>query len=382
MKIREFRKPSGKFYKNSEGNTTFVPNQLPTKLDYNEETVVLLSEADTYLGRLAGVGQHLPNPHILIQPYIRQEAVLSSRIEGTMASLSDLFLFEITNKEPKEYMHVREVRNYVDATIYTLKAIEKRSISLTLIGEAHKKLLKGVRGAERKPGNFREGQNWIGFSDNIDEAVFVPPRPEELGRLLLDFESFIQKPPVNMPSLIQCALMHYQFETIHPFFDGNGRIGRLLITLFLCKQKLMPKPLLYLSGYLEQHKPEYSNKLTDVRTDSDYIGWVNFFLKAITEQSKESIQNVEDILNLQKQYHDELRRSKSTANTERLVEYLFLNPYITAKNAAEYLNVTFPTAQSTIKSLEDVGILKEYSNRKRNRIYVADGLIKTLKAKY
>ncbi|MBN2517530.1 MAG: Fic family protein [Candidatus Altiarchaeota archaeon] len=351
-------------------------------MEYSDKTVPLLSEADNYLGRLAGIGQLLPNPHVLIQPYIRQEAVLSSRIEGTRASLSDLFLYEITNKEPKEYMHVREVRNYVDATVYALSAIRKRPISLSLMGELHKRLLKGVRGADRRPGNFREGQNWIGFSDDIEEAEFVPPRPEDLGRLLLDFEGFIQNPPKGMPSLIQCALMHYQFETLHPFFDGNGRIGRLLITLFLCKQGLMPEPLLYLSGYMEKHREEYSDKLMAVRANSDYAAWVDFFLKAVAEQSRESIQNVEGILKLQKRYHDELRRTRGTVNAERLVDYLFINPYITAKNAAEYLKVTFPTAQSTIRGLQDAGILKEYSDRKRNRIYVADGLIRALKAKY
>lgn len=382
MKRARFTKPSGKLIKNSDGDLTFTPNALPPQIDYDTQLVSILSEADKNLGTLAGIGHLLPNPHLLISPYIRREAVLSSRIEGTMASLSDLFLYEITKREPRDHMRIREVRNYVHATTISLKALKKGTITLDLMKKAHKSLLHRVRGEERSPGNFRGIQNWIGPPDSeIEDAVYVPPPWEEVPNLLLDFESFLQNPPKDVPPLIQCALVHYQFETIHPFLDGNGRIGRLLITLFLDKKRLLPQPLLYLSAYLEENKKEYGDRLTAVREESDVKGWLEFFLRGVSIQAEEATRNVDQIVNLQRKYQEKLRKMKSTTNAIRLVDSLFLNPYTTATNAAQYLRVSFPTAQRTIKRLEDAGILKEFSKRKRNRIYIAKELMRILETR-
>ena len=382
MDIKKFEKPSGKFVKNSEGFITFVPSPIPTKLNYDEDFVSMLSKADSNLGMLAGIGQLLPNPHLLINPYIRREAVLSSRIEGTMASLSDLFLYEIMKKGPEDYMRIREVRNYVSTTIMALGKLKRREkISVMLIKDMHRKLLHKVRGEDRSPGDFRHVQNWIGTpgpASGIKNAVFVPPTYEKVPKLLLDLENFIKNPPKNIPPLVQCALIHYQFETIHPFLDGNGRLGRLLITLFLCEKKLLPQPLLYLSAYLEKNKGEYVRRLQAVREKSDYIGWVKFFLDGVSTQSKEAIKNVQKIMKLQKKYHDSLRGVKSTITVVRLADGLFLNPYVTASNAAGYLHVSFPTAQSAIRTLEKVKILKKWSKRKRDAIYVANDLMRIL----
>lgn len=382
MKKTRFTKPSGKLIKNSDGDLTFIPSPLPPQIEYDRHLVSILSKADKNLGMLAGIGQLLPNPHILISPYIRREAVLSSRIEGTMASLSDLFLYEITKREPSDYMRVREVRNYVFATTISLKALKKGTITLDLMRKAHKSLLYGVRGEERFPGNFREIQNWIGDpSSEIEDAVYVPPPWKEVPKLLLDLESFLRNPPKDMPPLIQCALVHYQFETIHPFLDGNGRIGRLLITLFLDEKKLLPQPLLYLSAYLEENKREYGDRLTAVREESDVDGWLKFFLRGVSIQAEKAIRNVDQIVNLQRKYQEKLRKMKSTTNAIRLVDSLFLNPYTTITNAAQYLRVSFPTGQRAIKMLEEAGILKEFSKRKRNRIYIAKELMRILESR-
>ena len=378
MERKNFKKPSGKLVKNSDGDLTFVPNDLPPELEYDRNLVSILSEANTNLGMLAGIGQLIPNPHLLISPYIRREAILSSRIEGTMASLSDLFLYEITGKEPEDYMRIREVRNYVSATIGTLKDL-KNGITLDLIKFAHKKLLYKVRGEDRFPGNFREMQNWIGPpQSSIEEATYVPPPSEEILKLLRRLAKFLKRPPKDIPLLVQCALVHYQFETIHPFLDGNGRIGRLLITLFLQDRGLLPQPLLYLSAYLERNKREYGDRLTAVREESDFRGWLQFFLKGVSTQASEAIDNVQMMINLDKRYQKILREMKSTTTATRLAEGLFLNPYTTISNAADYLHVTFPTAQNAIKTLEKAGILKEHTRKRRSRIYVADDLVQIL----
>jgi len=311
-----------------------------------------LSEADSAVSELSGIGQLLPNPHLFTRPYIKQESVLSSRIEGTMASLSDLYLSEISDKKPKGYMKIKEVKNHVIATERALKIIRKKKLSLTLIKEIHRILLRGVRGEDMLPGEFRKLQNWIGkekYKDDITKAIFVPPTWKVLPSLLKNFEEHLQNPSKEVPILTQCALMHYQFETIHPFFDGNGRIGRLLIILYLIRHKKLSQPLLYLSSYLEEHQDEYYAKLNKVRETSNYLVWVKFFLKAVKVQAKETNRSVQKIIKLQKRYETLLRKSKSNVHTIRLLRLLFLNPYVTTNDVAKHLKVTFPTAQSTIK---------------------------------
>lgn len=380
MDLKSFSMPSGKLVKNSGGNFAFLPDSLPPKIDY-EKLIMDISEADRSLSTLSGMGQLLPNPHILISPYIRREAVFSSRIEGTQASLSDLFLYETVGIEPKAYLRLREVKNYINTTEMCLNRLKRGDkLSLELIKNAHKTLLYRVRGHDRHPGEFRRIQNFIvpPPSTNIEDAIFVPPPPEDILVLLNELEQFIANPPRNIPPLLQCAIIHYQFETIHPFIDGNGRIGRLMITLFLCERNLMTQPLLYLSAFFDRYKGEYYDRLTAVREKSDWTGWFKFFLSAVSYQSRETIENVQQILNLQKKYDERLLEAGATKNAHILADALFKNPYTTVKSAGEYLDVSFPTAQSTINALEKAGILQEYSHRKRNRIYVAKDLFKIL----
>ncbi|MGH7372019.1 MAG: Fic family protein, partial [Candidatus Methylomirabilales bacterium] len=239
--------PSGKVVRTPQGYWAFVPNPLPPPIQYDPETVGLLSDADRGLGHLAGIGQLLPNPHLLIAPYIRREAVLSSRIEGTQASLSDLLYFEAAEEEPPRAPDVQEVQNYVRAMEYGLKQLKKLPLSLRLVREIHAILMGGVRGEQRRPGEFRQTQNWIGPPGcSLVEATFVPPPVSEMNDALGAWEKFLHEVK-DIPPLVQCAVLHYQFEAIHPFLDGNGRAGRLLITFFLCERGYLPQPLLYLS---------------------------------------------------------------------------------------------------------------------------------------
>lgn len=270
----------GKIVKTSQGFCAFVPKPLPPPITYDEQTVQLLSDADRALGRLAGIGQLLPNPHLLIAPYMRREAVLSSRIEGAQASLSDLLYFEAGDKDPPKSADVQEVLNYVRAMQFGLSRLEQLPLSLRLLKEIHEILMEGVRGENRNPGEFRESQNWIGPPGcNLNEASFVPPPRTEMLKALDSWEKFLHEDK-SVPPLIQCALMHYQFEAIHPFLDGNGRVGRLLITFFLCERGHLPQPLLYLSAFFERYRDEYYRRLLDVSTSGNWIEWIRYFLLA------------------------------------------------------------------------------------------------------
>ena len=359
---------------NGDGNVTFLPNPLPPTLNYDQELTNLVAEAHAKLGELSGVGQLLPNPHLLILPYLRREAVLSSMIEGTQASLSDLFLFEVTGEESEELVRkrVREVNNYVIALETTWRTVKRgKPISLKLLKSAHQRLLAGVRGQQAEPGSFRTIQNWIGATRRIEDAVYVPPAPQYIEEALRSLEEFIKNPPPDIPLLIQCALIHYQFEAIHPFIDGNGRIGRLLIPLYLCEKHGLSQPLLYLSEFLEGNRAEYYTALRSASQTSEWNGWIRFFLRGVSEHATEAVKNVQKLLRLRNAYDKRLRNVNASKNVILLVEYLFRNPYTTAKNASEYLRVSFKTAQKAIAFLVKLGILTETTSRKRNRVYVA-----------
>ncbi len=382
MDTKAFDNPNGKFV-NSSGHSAFVPKLLPPAIVYNNELTALIADAHRNLGQLAGIGQLLPNPHILINPWLRREAVLSSKIEGTRASLSDLFLYEAIKDESIDspFKRIHEVRNYVHSLERSLNEIRQgRQIDLSLIKDAHKTLLYRVRGEDRNPGEFRTIQNWMGVvGQPLEDAIYVPPPPAYLNDLLGDLEHFVSSPPSDMPVLVQCAVLHYQFEVIHPFVDGNGRIGRLLMPLFLCEKKIMSQPLLYVSAYLEKNRTEYYARLLSVSQKSDWKNWIRFFLTAVSSQSVEAIDNVQKLLRLRDHWDEILRKQGATRNAHILMEILFSNPFTTAKNAAEYLDVSFVTAQSTIKALTTCGILEQAYKRKRNRVYVAKQIINILK---
>lgn len=382
MNAEEFGgSPSGKLIRTVQGYWAFVPNPLPPPIEYDSETVDLLSDADRGLGRLAGIGQLLPNPHLLIEPYIRREAVLSSRIEGTRASLSDLLYFEAAEEEPPRAPDVREVQNYVRALEYGLVRLERLPISLRLVREIHAQLMQGVRGEERRPGEFRQNQNWIGPPGcSLTEATFVPPPIPEMNEALGEWEKFLHEAK-GIPPLVQCALLHYQFEAIHPFLDGNGRVGRLLIIFFLCERRHLPQPLLYLSAFFEQYRDEYYGRLLDVSKSGDWMGWIKFFLRGIAAQASASAEDAQRFIALQQRYKTLFQQRKASPTAMAIMDELFLNPYVTATRLTRRLNVSFPTVQVTIDWLVKTGVLREVTGRQRNRIYCAEDLLRAIEGK-
>jgi len=278
VRREDFKEPlQGELVTSPQGVLAFVPAPLPPALAFDAALVRALSAADTSLAELSGMGRQVPNPHLLMAPYMRQEAVLSSRIEGTQASLSDLFEEELRPAEATESpadADAREVRNYVRALEHGLRRLGELPLSLRLVRELHETLMQGVRGGDRNPGVFRTHQNFIGTrGSRIETATFVPPPPDRLPACLDAWEKFLHQRD-EWPDLIQCALMHAQFETIHPFADGNGRVGRLLVTLFLLERRRLPQPLLYLSAYIEANKTEYYERLQRTRTHGDWRGWL------------------------------------------------------------------------------------------------------------
>lgn len=368
---------TGKVISSAEGYWAFVPDPLPATIPYDPETVGLLSDADRRLGELSGIGRLLPDPHLLMAPYIRREAVLSSRIEGTRASLSDLLYFEAA-EETRGAPDVLEVRNCVRATEYGLERLKKLPLSLRFVREIHARLMQGVRGGQRRPGEFRRSQNWIGPAGcRVEAAVFVPPPVPEMTEALNAWEKFLHEAR-GLPPLLQCALMHYQFEAIHPFLDGNGRVGRLLITLFLCERGHLSRPLLYLSAFFERHRDEYYTRLLEGSRSGDLVGWIRFFLRGVATQAAEAIADSQRILALQQRYRGLLRRRKATATVLAALDELLLNPYVTTPRLAARLGVSFPTAQAAINWMIRAGVLREVTGRRRNRVYCAEGLLRAI----
>ena len=354
---------------------TYVPNPLPPKIEMDWELANLLSRADTKLGQLSGAGQLLTNPNLLINPFIRREAVMSSRIENTQSGLEDLFLFEADETEPPPMSDVREIHNYVRAMEHGIDRLQELPISSRLICEIHGILMKGVRGEHATPGLMRTSQNWIGNPGcTLMDATYVPPPVPEMQRCFSDLERYIHSDPQE-PALIQCALVHYQFEAIHPFIDGNGRIGRLLITLMLLERELLSQPLLYLSDFFERHRDKYYELLLGVSQKGDWKAWVAFFLNGVRQQSEDALSTVQQLLNLQSEYRKLATGSKVPRVVNHLVEYLFARPIISVSELSKAWEITFSTIQRGVDYLIEKGILKEITGRERNRLFAADGIL-------
>jgi Fic family protein len=332
--------------------------------------VLALSRADTAISELSGVGRQLPNPHLLINPYLRREAVLSSRIEGTRASLSDVLLEEVEAGERAEASKEdrQEVLNYVAALEYGLEQLgEGRPLTLNMIREMHDILMRRVRGEFSSPGRFRTIQNWIGpAKSTVETAVFVPPPPELLMECLTDWERFLHVRG-EIPDLVQCALLHEQFEAIHPFIDGNGRIGRLLITLFLIERERLSQPLLYLSAYVDARKQDYLDLLQRVRTHGDWTNWLLFFLDGVEQTAREATRQTTRLIDLREDFR---ARLLDKPRALALVDHLFVNPYITVSRAQRILQRTDPTARSAIAVLEQQSIVSEITGRSWRRLYL------------
>src|SRR3989344_6980998 len=378
MEVSEFKGAFGKLDEREDKEYgkyfSFIPNKLPPKFDYNPLLVLALSKADSTLSKLSGAGLLLPNPDLLIIPYLKKEALSSSRIEGTQISLSDYFLSEAKGIT-KEDIEATEVGNYLHAIRRTLKEIETKPISIKLIKEMHRILLKGVRGNELLPGNFRPVQNWIGPKNTkIKDATFVPPPKEEVERLIRELIDYLNSYD-EMPLLIKCALMHYQFETIHPFCDGNGRIGRALITLYLCKKNKISKPLLYASDYFEKHRREYYDLLLNTNKSGKFEEWIKFFLEAIKVQSEDALDRTIKIQNLREEYRKKIIKEKQANNLIKVMDNLFFNPYTTINQISAQLKVTYPTAKKIVDQFIKLGILKETKQKEREKLFVGHEIL-------
>ena len=334
----------------------FHPAPLPRVLKLDDATVLALSEADAALGHLHGLGHLLSDPELLLGPYLTREAVASSRIEGTETSLGEVLRAE-AGESPSRSEDVAEVERYVAATRRALVLIEDLPITQRLIKEVHAELLSGVRGAEKLPGEFRRSPVWIGSTtDSPDTATFVPPLPALLGDLIGDWERFVNEPS-TLPTLIRCGLMHYQFETIHPFLDGNGRIGRLLVGLMLIQEKRLTTPLLYLSGYLENHRREYYDRLQAVRERGEIQQWLQFFLTAVRRQADDAVSRASKLVEVRDRYGREAAKSRSRVG--ELIDLLFRNPFVTVARVERALGMTNQGARNLIRDAARRGWLVE-----------------------
>ena len=365
------------------GQFAFVPDPLPPDLTSSWELMNCLSEADRALAELAGTARTLPNPELIARPFMSREAVLSSQIEGTQASLSDLAFFEASGHEvPRS--DALEVFNYLKALQHGIDMLKDLPICLRLIREVHERLLRGVRGKERLPGKFRTIQNYIASpGSRIEEARFVPPPPREMERAMNDLEKYVNGKHEGraLPPLVRIAMVHHQFETIHPFEDGNGRIGRLLVTLMLCAEKLIHVPMLYLSAYFERSRKDYYDLLLAVSQEGNWEQWLRYFLRGVTLQSRDALHRAQQLTTLWKRYRDKLQSEPcSSALGLKLVDEIFLVPMVTARRAEQRLGVTFRSAIQTIERLVANGILEEMTGRARNRVFVAREIISLLEA--
>jgi len=370
---------TGKYITQLKGDLeykAFIPNPLPFEIKIDKEFQSLLSEANLSLGRLDGIAETLPDVDFFILMYIRKEATLSSQVEGTQATFADVLKAEAKIKDLEIHKDVDEILNYINAMNYGLKRLETLPLSLRLIKEIHKILLTGVRGEGREPGEFRKTQNWIGGGPSIQKASFVPPPPHEIMPLLDNLEKFFyDKSPI--PILVKTGLIHAQFEVIHPFLDGNGRIGRLLITFYLCQQKVLNKPLLYLSDFFKKYRQEYYDRLNAFHEKDDIEGWLKFFLDGITITAKEAVETSKKIIKLRE---EDMKRiftlGRSVHKATLVFNHLFHTPLVTIKDVEKITGLKNPNALALINKLVDLEILTETTGRKRNKVFAYERYIK------
>ena len=360
---------AGRYIQQTTGYRAFIPNALPPNPDiaFDGELRTLLSNADRDIARLDAISTLLPNPDLFVAMYVRYEAVLSSQIEGTQSTLEDVLAFEAqgtSNDTPKD---VEEVVNYVRAMNHGLRRLDELPLSLRLLCEIHGELMHNVRGGEKTPGAFRTSQNWIGpDGSSLATASFVPPPPHELMNTLGDLEKFLHDGKTSVPLLIRCGLAHAQFETIHPFLDGNGRVGRLLITLILCEERALSRPLLYLSVFLKANRAEYYDRLTAVREHGHWEQWLKFFLRGISQTAKAATRTATDIVHMREAHRSAVVKS---AKTLKLLDSLLQQPVTSPKRIAEIVGCTHPTAVKLARDLEARGWLHEVTGFERNRLY-------------
>ncbi len=374
--MRIEKSPAGKVVRSPSGYTAFVPHALPPDIEWDNGVVSALSRANFLLGKLAREGNHLPNPHLLMRPFITREAVLSSKIEGTHATIGEVLAHAAGVHVKQSPEDLQEVENYITALDYGLKRLRDLPLCLRLIKELHHNLMQGVRGSHATPGEFRRSQNWIGSPGcTLNTATFVPPPPEELMDCLGDLEKFLHDR--QLPALIHIALCHYQFEVIHPFLDGNGRVGRLLITLLLIEQEMLPSPLLYLSAFFEATRDEYYRQLYNLSSQGTWNEWLLYFLNGVAIQSEDALSRAERINKHLNEWKEQMATGGSSAPTQ-IVEQLAINPFVTVKKMAEVLGVAYSTAKRAIKKLENGQIIEQVDQGKRDKVYCATAILDIL----
>lgn len=366
-------KRAGVFKTNLSGEMaykSFVPASLPPNpnIVWDNSTIEILVKANKQIALLEGIAQRIPNVNLFVSMYVRKEALMSSQIEGTQATLEDVLdpmLEENTNRP------VGEVINYIKATDFAINRLNELPLCNRLIQEAHEILMSGVRGQEKNPGEFRHSQNWIGAAGStLQNSSFVPPSPQDMTQAMSELEKYINTDD-ELDVLIRVALIHYQFETIHPFLDGNGRIGRLLITLFLMEQKVLTTPALYISYFLKKNRIEYYDRMTEVRKKGNYEQWVKFFLQAVYESAKDATDTIDKLNHLHYKNCMNIEKMGRSAKTAlKLFTYLETNPIIDIQKTAKDLGIAFNTISSAVKNLCDIGVLEQTSMQSRNRTFV------------
>jgi cell filamentation protein, protein adenylyltransferase len=364
---------AGRYVKQLSGYRAFIPAPLPPHppLRLKGELYGLLSQADRALGRLDGSIHTLPNPDLFVFMYVRKEAVLSSQIEGTQSSLNDLLAAEASILSPNQPKDVGEVVNYVRAMNHGLARLAELPLSIRLIKEIHAELLRDVRGSHLTPGELRRSQNWIGPGGcSLAEASFFPPPPDEVPIALGDLEKFLHAPS-HLPALVQIGLAHAQFETIHPFLDGNGRIGRLLISFLLCQRQILLKPVLYLSHFFKRHRAAYYERLQSVRDTGDWEAWLAFFLRGVAEVSAEATETSRRILALREDHRALVTAhlGRAAANAHRVLEHLFQKPILSVADVRNLTGTTYPAANNLVSRLAQRGIIQEITGHRRNRLF-------------
>ncbi len=363
------------------GYQVYIPKPLPPDppIHFDDELQALLSEADRALARLDGMTTVLPNADLFVAMYVKKEALLSSQIEGTLASLQGILQFEADMIPADDINEVKEVINYIRAMDEGLTRTKDGIFSREVLQEIHRILLKGTRGGKKEPGKIRTVQNWIGpKGSTIHSATFVPPPPEKVPVLLEDLEAFLNADD-RIPPLIKIGLVHAQFETIHPFIDGNGRMGRLLITFWLCRKGILARPLLYLSIYLKAHREEYYSLLQEIRFEGNWESWLKFFLRGIRDVSSEALTNAQEIIRLKEQLLDTvIRENAGGLNAIRLLDLLFKKPVVTVPDISSALGISHQPAYDLVNQFEKLGILREITGKKRYKKYLFDGYVRII----
>jgi len=378
--LTELHNRAGTYQHQPTGYRAFIPAPLPPQpnVEVTGELQRLLSQADVALGRLDGSIQTLPNPDLFVLMYVRKEAVLSSQIEGTQSSLQDLLAAEAQLYSPETPKDVDEVVNYVAAMNYGLARLSNLPVSVRLIREIHAKLLNGVRGSRLAPGELRRTQNWIGpGSCTLNEATFVPPPPDIVPQALGELEKFLHAER-DLPLLIKTGLAHAQFETIHPFLDGNGRVGRLLITFLLCESGVLHKPVLYLSHYLKRHRQTYYDLLQTTRDKGAWEDWLQFFLRGVTEVSVQATETARRILTLREAHRTLItdHLGYSAGNGHRVLEQLYEHPIMSVNEVRDLIGTTYPAANQLVERLVKIGIVAEITGQARNRRFRYDAYVR------